>query len=93
MIKELQIPCRSISKTIYLSGDYRRTRKDGRPFFDIRKMAQDLAKELLAAGAVRQVDCGWMPASDHYKYKVYVLAAMKHPGDFKDPWKDLVDGE
>ena len=70
---------RTVAQQITITGQYIRERKDGRKFFDIRKAAADLAKELIACGALIQTG-GWSPDADEYRFKVFVYAAHKAPG-------------
>lgn len=70
---------RIVAQSIVLTGRYVRERKNGRPFFDVRECAYDLARELIACGALC-VDHSLEPAKDEYRFKVYVYAGQKSPG-------------
>lgn len=79
MSRKKTLTMRPLVTSVVINGDYVRNRKDGSVYFDIRRCAQDLAKELIACGALTQ-DGYKEPHNDSYRYRVYVYAGMKAPG-------------
>lgn len=67
-------------QSVFITGEYVRKHKDGRKFFDLKKAAFDLAKELISSGALQLTEVISNPHNDFYTFRAIVSAAIKRPG-------------